>query len=482
MMAKRTWRNGLAAGGLTVVMFLATAAVPASAVPGRTPRMPAGPRINVRAPLKETVPPGFVGLAFESTALGSPYLDPSQSNLPSLLDLLGSAGNLRFGGQTSDLNSAWLGQPGDPLPSWASKGVTPSDLAQVGGLAATTGWSVDLGVNLLHFDPAVAVDELRVATQEIGSSLRGVEIGNEPDLYFYFLSFLTDVPGGVPTTFPAYQLNWNDYVSAIRAAGIDLPVNGPDFYLTNWLPDITKRNGSSLTQFTQHFYPLADCGGAVLPPSQLLDPSSFTSEDNLIAAARKAATRAGHLPLVLDEFNSISCGSSSPAAYEFASSLWAVHALLEAADRGVAAVNVQMNPGNCSSYTPLCVPDPANPGILEARPVFAGMQLVGQLEGSTFLRSRVARQMPLPSGVSEYALREPNGNVAVVVDNTTSSDVTGMSIGLDATASLVSTETLSAPSLTASTGITLTASAALNASTSGLVVPADSAVVFTLAP
>ena len=82
---------------------------------------------------------------------------------------------------------------------------------------------------------------------------------------------------------------------------------------------------------------------------------------------------------MLDELNSVSCGSSSPVIHQFAPALWSVHALLEAASKGVASVNVQMNPGNCQSYSPLCVPDPAAPGTLRAQPIFYGMQLVDAL-------------------------------------------------------------------------------------------------------
>lgn len=474
-------RRSLCVGGLAVLALLACNGTPADAATGRAHQMPVGPEIEVRAPLKTTIAPGFVGLTFEATSLGSAYLDPTQSNLPALLDQLGGTGDLRFGGQTSDLNAAWLDPATDPLPAWSSFGVTPADLATVGSLAEASGWSVDLGVNLLEYDPATAVDEVRTAEQEIGPSLRAVEIGNEPDLYFYFLAFLNDPPGGIPTTFPDYQVNWNAYVAAIRAAGLTVPINGPDFYLTNWLGDITKQDSKPISGFTQHFYPLADCGGAVLPPSELLAPTSITSEESLITTA-EAAIRSGHHPLILDEFNSISCGSSSPAAYEFDSSLWAVHALLDAAAKGVASVNIQMDPGNCNSYSPLCVPDPSAPGTLETRPIFQGMQLVSQLEGSTFLKTAVKKSVPLPAGVSEYALRGLDGRVAIVVDNTTSSDVTGISVNVDPTATLVSTELLSAPSLTASTGVTLTSTTPASPATSGLVAPADSAVVFTLAP
>ena len=470
------------ATGLAVTVTL-TLTLAGAVVGATTPavRATSGSGITVRigGPTRKDVPQGFVGLTFEATALGSAYLDPATSNLPSFLAELGP-GDLRFGGQSSDLDAVWLPSPSDPLPSWASDGITPADLDAVGDLAHTTGWGVDLGVNLLEYDPALAAQEVAAAQAAMGGSLRAVEIGNEPDLYFYFLTFLTEPPADVATTFPGYLANWTAYRAAIEQADPGLALDGPDFYLTNWLSDETRKTEQGLARFNQHFYPLQDCGGATVTPGQLLDPSSFSTEDSVIGAAETAAKHA-KLPLVLDEFNSISCGSSSPAAWEFASSLWAVHALLDAASDGVASVNVQMDPDNCDSYTPLCVPDPAQPGTMQAGPIFSGLQLVSGLEGGTLLKTTVGAADPLPTGVSEYALRLPDGDVAVVVDNTTSAALASLSLERGPSARVVSVQQLQAPSLTSTTGVTITTAAPANPSPLDLSVSPDTAEVFTLA-
>lgn len=465
--------------GVAVCLPVVTVALalPAGAT---THRAPAGVVIKVKSPSKYSVSSNFVGLTFEGTTFGKPYLDPSQSNLPSFLAELGN-GNLRFGGQTSDLDAPWQPDPTAPLPPWATTGITPGDLAAVGNLAHQSGWSVDLGVNLLHYDPAAAAGEVQAAQAAIGSSLRRVEIGNEPDLYFYFKTFLTIPVVGVPTTFPAYQINWNAYVTAIKAADPGVNIAGPDFFTNLWLPSITGRTEKGISAFTYHYYPYVDCSGTPVSAAQLLDPSTFTSESSTMAAALKAAKKT-HSPLVIDEMNSIACQSSSPAVHQFSASLWAVHALLEAASSGVTSVNMQMNPANCNSYTPLCVPDPSAPATLQATPVFYGMQLVSSLEGGTILKSKVAPSDPLPSGVSEYAVQLPNGNVAVVVDNTTTTDLTQLSVQQATAGQLVSTQSLTAPSADASTGVVLSDPVAASGPPTGLTVPADSVEVFTLAP
>ncbi len=457
-----------------VSSVVATTAVPSTA--GAT-RAPAVPTLTVKKATPYGLSDGYVGLTFEATTLGQPYLDPAQSNLPTFLAQLGP-GNLRFGGQTSDLNAVWQPTPA-ALPGWASDAITPADLSTVADLAHTTGWSVDLGVNLLEYDPALAADEVQTASADLGSSLHAVEIGNEPDLYFLWSPYLTESPQYIPLTFPAYQTEWNAYAAQIAQAVPGVRFAGPDFYLERWQSSYTARNAKSLSVYTQHFYPLADCNGAVLSPQTLLSSDSITWEDAAVALAVKTARKA-KAPTVLDEFNSISCGSSSPAAWEFASALWGVEALLEGALHGVSSVNVEMNPANCTSYTPLCVADPSAPATLSARPLFSAMQLVASLEGGTMLTTKV-QKAPLPTGVTTYAVRRADGDTSFVVDNTSSTDVTSLSLQ-GSGSQLVSVQRLDAPSLDATTGVTLTTTAPASPALTGLSVPADSVAVFTVAP
>src|ERR1700722_14514293 len=104
--------RGLMAGLLVVgTLVVGVSATPAGAT-GRTTS--SAITVTIKNPTKDTVSKGFVGLTFEATTFGSPYLDPTQSNLPSFLAELGQ-GNLRFGGQSSELNAAWQPDPSQPL-------------------------------------------------------------------------------------------------------------------------------------------------------------------------------------------------------------------------------------------------------------------------------------------------------------------------------------------------------------------------------
>lgn len=137
-----------------------------------------------------TVPTDFLGLSFEANQMHRTWVDPKRGNVAALVRGLGE-GNLRFSANQVD-NSAWMPDPSKPTPSWATNGqrVEPADLSRVGRLAAATGWSVDLGVNLGHFDPAAAANQVASAAPRIGPRLRSVQIGNEPNF------FLLGVPDG----------------------------------------------------------------------------------------------------------------------------------------------------------------------------------------------------------------------------------------------------------------------------------------------
>src|SRR5699024_2919220 len=104
------------------------------------------------------IPVDFLGLSFEADLLHERWIDPDTGNLATLLTNLGT-GNLRFGANQVD-NTAWMPDPSAPTPAWSGgRQVTPDDLTRLGALAEATGWSVDLGVNLAHFDPAAAAGQ-----------------------------------------------------------------------------------------------------------------------------------------------------------------------------------------------------------------------------------------------------------------------------------------------------------------------------------
>jgi len=413
--------------------------------------------------------------------LGDPLLDPATpSDLPGFLNVLGQ-GNIRFAGESSDRSTVWSSNPTFTKPSWATKVLTPAMLVPVASLATATGWSVDLGVNLLHPSAPRAADEIQHAASAFGTSLHTVEIGNEPEIY--------DLIYGYPLSFPSYVNELDSYVSAIDAVDPAARIGGADNYLDGWLADLRAASSSGINQFKDfnfHFYPYADCNGLNIPSGTLLSASSFAAEARIISETRAVAAARGWV-LRFDELNSISCGNSSPVVHTYASALWAVHALLQAARGGVAMVNVEVNPHDCTTYTPICVPDPINhPGTIQRMPISYAMQLVSALRGGVFLHSSITSGTQLTGRQSAYALHLLDGRSAVVVDNSSSAAMTNFSIATALPQKVVEIRTMegdgTAVQLQGTTTSLIDDLTPTSSLTSGLTIPAYTTTVFYLSP
>jgi hypothetical protein len=126
-----------------------------------------------------SLPAAFVGLAMEDWTLTKNQF--AHTNLRRYLLALGPRGLLRIGGNSLD-RAFWTSRNERP-PRWAQGTATPASLRSLAAVLHGTGWRVLLGVNLLHYDPARAVDEARSAARIMGARLAAIEIGNEPDRY-----------------------------------------------------------------------------------------------------------------------------------------------------------------------------------------------------------------------------------------------------------------------------------------------------------
>ena len=435
--------------------------------------------LTIGKPLAQSLPAGFVGLTAEVGALSNPIwdpgiVDPAHASVTLAVTALGDQGILRFGGTSADRDIAWQHRPSDPRPGWARGVVTPEQLKAVARLATATGWSVDLAVNLYHDDPAAAADEVATAAKILGASLRDVKIGNEPELYSFMYP--------KPMSFEQWVVRWSSYRRAISARAPEARFSGPDFYLPIWLSGLAgtgRQVIGSLSELADHFYPWADCGSKGRSIGQLLSESSYRHESSDIAKLASVAGPRG-LPIALDEMNSISCGSSDPVQWQAASALWGVRALLLAAQEGVSSVGIQMNPQNCSSYTPLCITGSPDAATLSPKPLNSALSLVAGLEGGRFLRLR-AGGSPLPVGTAVWALRYPNGSMRVVLANTSSQAIVGLSLlGAGGLASSAMS-TLTVPDL-ASTETPSLVSDPVPSSLTDLSVPAQSVRILTLTP
>jgi hypothetical protein len=350
------------------------------------------------------VPRDFLGLSFEMSSLPQIARYSESGDLTTLLRSLGPGGVLRFGGVSADTRVAWT-DDATARPSWASRVLEASDLRRLAALSASSGWPVLFTVGLIHYEPQTAAREAAAAKAALGSSLEGIELGNEPNGYALH-GFRPE-----PWSFVQYDAEVAAYRAAIESAAPGIPLAGPDVSgsgaFESWGPAEVVNQRPAL--LTGHHYPL---GCAELPgPSiaRLLSPLVRRRERSSLRRFTSVAL-AGETSFRLDETNTVSCGGVAGISNTFASALWAVGYLTQAMGMGVEGVNLHGNPANCDGYTPLCAPtaQALASGALIAQPEWYALLLLKRLTGDR----------PLPTTTSSRGRPDLAATVLMAGDGT----------------------------------------------------------------
>jgi hypothetical protein len=361
---------------------------------GSSPTVPRGRPVTVSVDVSHpgaVIPPDFLGLSFEATAIRLIAAYGHDGNLAALMHSLGN-GVIRIGGVSVDRRVAWSAD-GIARPSWASVGVTRGDLAGIAALAKQTGWSVLLTVDLAHYDPAAAAQEVAAAHSLLGARLAGVEIGNEPDRY------AREGLRGAGWSFDEYAGEIAAYRAAIERAAPGVRIDGPDASSgVPPLPWVANASALHLGLLTDHYYPLSTCGGTEVTVGELLSPV-VREHENAMLARLLAIERASAIPLRIDETNNISCRGQPGISNSFASALWAADWTARAMAAGIAGLNFHDLLSEPGAYSPLVLRAGsselhANPDwyallltapLVGARPVSASVQLASRLTARAFL-------------------------------------------------------------------------------------------------
>lgn len=378
-----------------------------SSPPGRAPRVtvPAGFR-----PAGREIAHDFLGLSFEAADLPRLGAYSTRGDLVRLLRSLGP-GVLRVGGATVDTQAVW--SPGaTALAPWAHTRITAADLSAIGALARATGWRVLLAVNLGHYDPRGAAEEVQAARAALGHALIAVELGNEPD------AFVRESLRSTGWGFARYAVEVSAYRRAIEALAPGVALAGPDAVNVSsglsWVKDEAARERPAL--LTGHYYPLGRCQQYVPQTSDLLDPGLRVGESKALALLAGIG-RSSAIPLRVDETNNVACGGQPGVSDTFASALWALDYTVRAMDAGVAGINFHGNPAHPSSYAPLAA-DSAQAleaGSLTAKPEWYALLVARRLLGDRPLRA--ANLAPAGLVGSTTAFLRPDGGLHILVVN-----------------------------------------------------------------
>ena len=413
---------------------------------------PAGLTVSVSVdpeePIGPVVPGDFLGLSFEGASLPPIAAYANTGDLVNLLRSLGP-GIMRFGGISSDRNTAWL-QEGI-APAWAQTTIVPRDLAGVASVAAATGWRVLLTVNLGHYEPAAAAREAHVAQALLGRRLAGIAIGNEPDRY------VADGLRPAGWSLADYLTEAAAYRAAIAAAAPGVPIVGPDSSTggtsLSWVTATASAERPAL--LTDHYYPLSSCGSYKPKLGELLSPVTRANETAMLRRLAAIAS-ASALPLRLDESNDISCRGEPGVSNAFVSALWAVDYVARAMASGLSGINFHDLIAEPSAYSPLAAGDAQQlaSGALHAEPEWYALLLARRLLGDRPVQAQLTASDP---DLTAGAFLSPSGDLHIALVNFASPEAQRLLVRLRVAPSFGAGTVLrlTAPGPGATSGITL---------------------------
>jgi hypothetical protein len=344
------------------------------------------------------VPNDFLGLSFEATTLtGLPALARART-LEHLLRSLGR-GTLRFGGGTVNRYVAWT-QPGTPRPPWATQTVSRRDFEALAAITDRTGWKALLTTNLAHYEAPAAGEEAAAANQELGPSLYGIAVANEPDRFRHF--GLRARSWG----FSGYARELAGYRAAIAASAPGARIAAPDASTGEPpLPWVWESLGLHPSILTDHYYPLTSCGHKPTV-SELLGPIVRLKESVMLKTLSDIQRTAG-TPMQLDETNNVSCKGQPGVSNSFASALWAADFIARAMRAGLRGVDFHDLPSRPRSYSPIV----GEGASLHANPEWYGLLLTRGLQGTRVLPTDVSTR----SELTAQAFLRPDGGLEVLL-------------------------------------------------------------------
>lgn len=296
----------------------------------------------------------FLGISFElnsfdtlwgETPLSMP--NPMQNYLANLRARIQSPLRIRVGGNSMDSSTFVPDQSQmiiltDPNAYFNDVPVDfgPTFFDVLNSMANIVG-EMNFMITLSMQDPSNDTDVIelaRAADEMLGARLDSMLLGNEPDLYS---GHGTRANYTIQDYIPEIGDVLHDLENSVYGDLIPNPVIGGPTICCSW--DLSDVLNAGLTQYpykyyTLQHYPTNICNGANAQNTNL---SYFVSHTNIPSYAQWQSTGIDmahklNIPVLMTEYNSVSCGGSN-VSDTFGASLWAIDAALNFAASGLSA-------------------------------------------------------------------------------------------------------------------------------------------------
>jgi Glycosyl hydrolase family 79 C-terminal beta domain len=431
--------------------------------------------LTIKAPTRaRLIPPGFLGLSLEySTVIPYAGTDPAALD-PVFVQLIrnlspGQPPQLRIGGDSTDW--AWWPTPALPRPAGVRIDLSPQWLQVTSALAQTLDARVILGINLEADNQSLAAAEASALVPALGPShIAALELGNEPELYHSFGWYQdargNPVPGRSSAwSYPSYIQDFSKIGSALP----QLPLAGPAIGAPDWMRDTAGFVAAQprVRIVTLHRYPLQQCGMPAASPK-------YPSVANILSPAASAGLADSVVPYVaaahshgdairIDEMNTVSCGGAPGVSNAFVSALWTVDALFGMARAGVDGVNIHTFRG--AAYELFTFKLINGSWTAYVAPQYYGLLLFAQAAPPG---SRLQSVAGTGRRLRAWATRARDGRTRVLLINDDTRHARTVAVRAPGAAGAASLERLLAPSVHATSGVTLGGQSFGSATTTGL--------------
>ena len=389
------------------------------------------------------IPPDFLGLSFETLTLlphsdGTPaYFVPGNGPLIQLFQTLGIR-SLRIGGNTADT-------PSTPIP-------TEPEIDQLFQFALAANVKVIYTLRLRESSIPKVAEAAKYLMDHHAAQIDCLSIGNEPNIYEHEFSKYTD--------------DLRAYTLAVMAAAPNTRLCGPGTNISGtapWANGYIKEFGQSpqLLWLTQHAYP-GGAGGKVSDPAvgigQLLSPE-FEQRYQSYVKAFVSAAQAAHIRYRIEETNSFYNGGAKDVSNTFASSLWALDYLYFWLTHGSSGVNFHTgdtvaaadHQAPCWYATFWTKPD----GTLDIHPIAYAVKAFDLAAQGDLLPIQATN---IPATLKIYATRSATRTIYLTLINKQMNSFqppANIEASLPPHSKKISTMSLNAPSLNATSGVQL---------------------------
>jgi len=449
-------------------MTVVGAVLACACLPG--PALAAAPLVRATvdpAARKTPIARHFLGISTEYRGL-LPVLGSAQAGvnpvLTQLLTNLSSQGQgfpgLRIGGGSAD--SAWWNPGALQRPNGVEIDLGTLQRDAITGFERATRAPLILDLNFAADRVAYARDWANAVLGRLPTgTLEALEIGNEPDVYATGRPF-----GSLPRTRPKryglrrYLRELKPFTKALKRLPGRPRLAAPSTCCGRWdrqTAKLVRSQKGRLGLLSFHAYATNACPNATakdrLTLGNLLSDATLRRIGTRLAVIRRQAAKA-HRRVRITETNSASCSGRSGITDTYASSLWMADWLFFMAAQRFEGVNVHI----LGNYAPFIFGYQTDHFVGNVAPSYYGMLLFAQaiadrarlLVGTT-LTAKARRN----ARVHVWATADRSGHARIVVVNKGTVQGGNAVITVRGSAGPAKLERLTAPSLTAKSGVAL---------------------------